>query len=227
MIRDLLLCALMFALGVLLSEWVLRAAKTGGAALMSRPSPWSAEMLGRGRALWDDGHSAREIARALAFEFDRPVTYSAVAGQAHRKKWPIRGLPGAFSPGEVSVLSGRVLAEAKVPPGGRALSWQMRPAHALPAEVREALSSAKPKAEPRPPAPRPAAPPRPKAPEPAEPVPPPTVFKPRASCPCRWPLGEVGRPGFRYCDAASAPGKSYCPEHYAIAYTPVPQRRVA
>ena len=38
------------------------------------------------------------------------------------------------------------------------------------------------------------------------------------SQPCCWPLGEPGRPGFRFCDAPVDGGKPYCAEHRALAY---------
>jgi GcrA cell cycle regulator len=50
---------------------------------------------------------------------------------------------------------------------------------------------------------------------------PPVIYRPnlaRRTEPCSFPLGDVGRPGFRYCDQPTKPGKSYCPDHYAVAY---------
>jgi GcrA cell cycle regulator len=41
---------------------------------------------------------------------------------------------------------------------------------------------------------------------------------------CRWPIGEPGTEGFRFCTAECEPRKSYCPEHCRIAY--VALRRV-
>lgn len=41
--------------------------------------------------------------------------------------------------------------------------------------------------------------------------------------PCCWPLGEPGRPGFRFCNAAADGGKPYCAEHRALAYVRPPQ----
>ena len=40
---------------------------------------------------------------------------------------------------------------------------------------------------------------------------------------CCWPLGEPGRPGFRFCDAAADWGKPYCAEHRALAYVKAPR----
>lgn len=36
--------------------------------------------------------------------------------------------------------------------------------------------------------------------------------------PCCWPLGEPGRPGFRFCGERAVQGKPYCPEHDDRAY---------
>lgn len=38
---------------------------------------------------------------------------------------------------------------------------------------------------------------------------------------CCWPIGEPGKPGFRFCEAKSAPGKPYCADHVKIAYVSV------
>jgi GcrA cell cycle regulator len=35
---------------------------------------------------------------------------------------------------------------------------------------------------------------------------------------CCWPLGEPGRPGFRFCDAPAVPGRPYCDAHARLAY---------
>jgi hypothetical protein len=38
---------------------------------------------------------------------------------------------------------------------------------------------------------------------------------------CRWPIGEVGTAGFRFCcDPHPLPGRPYCARHHAIAYRP-------
>jgi hypothetical protein len=35
---------------------------------------------------------------------------------------------------------------------------------------------------------------------------------------CRWPIGDPRTPDFRFCMEPHAPGSSYCPEHYAVAF---------
>ena len=81
--------------------------------------------------------------------------------------------------------------------------------------------------------PLPSAPARPAPPPPAPPpAPPAPALPPRrrygpSGQPCCWPLGEPGRPGFRFCDEGTAPGKPYCPEHAGLAYLPRPARQAA
>jgi GcrA cell cycle regulator len=38
------------------------------------------------------------------------------------------------------------------------------------------------------------------------------------SAPCCWPMGDPGKPGFRFCEADSVPGRPYCHEHCIVAY---------
>jgi GcrA cell cycle regulator len=41
---------------------------------------------------------------------------------------------------------------------------------------------------------------------------------------CRWPIGDPCKADFRFCGADNT-GRSYCPWHTRMAYTPVPVRR--
>jgi GcrA cell cycle regulator len=36
--------------------------------------------------------------------------------------------------------------------------------------------------------------------------------------PCCWPIGHPGKPGFRFCEYGSVPGRPYCAEHCMLAY---------
>lgn len=38
---------------------------------------------------------------------------------------------------------------------------------------------------------------------------------------CQWPIGDPVHPGFHFCGAPVLPGKPYCPQHCAMAYTRV------
>ena len=42
---------------------------------------------------------------------------------------------------------------------------------------------------------------------------------------CCWPLGEPGKPEFRFCGDPTVPAKPYCEEHVAVAYVKVRDRR--
>lgn len=43
---------------------------------------------------------------------------------------------------------------------------------------------------------------------------------------CRFPFGEVGKPGFGFCGDSAVPGTSYCPEHHNICCRPfIPRQR--
>ncbi len=60
---------------------------------------------------------------------------------------------------------------------------------------------------------------------PAAPPPPPVrAYRGLSGQPCCWPMGEPGRPGFRFCEAGTAPGKPYCPDHVKDAYVPQTDR---
>jgi GcrA cell cycle regulator len=37
---------------------------------------------------------------------------------------------------------------------------------------------------------------------------------------CAWPIGHPGEKDFRFCGAAAQPGRVYCAQHTAIAFTP-------
>lgn len=83
-----------------------------------------------------------------------------------------------------------------------------------------------------PPAPKPASPPkikfRPKprlvtAPAPMSAPPPPAKAEPVTFAQlerhhCRWPIGDVGHPNFRFCGARRPEGRPYCAEHHAKAW---------
>jgi GcrA cell cycle regulator len=45
--------------------------------------------------------------------------------------------------------------------------------------------------------------------------------------PCCWPIGEPGTASFRFCDRPNEAGKPYCPDHCAIAYPKMRDRRAA
>ena len=42
---------------------------------------------------------------------------------------------------------------------------------------------------------------------------------------CKWPIGHPGEPEFHFCGQRTHPGHTYCAEHTARAYQPLPARR--
>ena len=50
------------------------------------------------------------------------------------------------------------------------------------------------------------------------PEPPPAPPPPPVPATCSWPLGSLGKRGYRFCDEAPVRGKPYCAAHCQIAY---------
>ena len=48
-----------------------------------------------------------------------------------------------------------------------------------------------------------------------------------SNCPCRWPLGDPKKDGFKFCDAMAELGKPYCPDHVRRAYARYQQQDAA
>jgi GcrA cell cycle regulator len=178
---------------------------------------WAEETIFRLRELWDQGHSTAEIGRRLG------VSKNAVVGKAHRLDLPARPSPirreGERPPARRSPP--RSLSGPTLPPlsstaaGSTALGTALGPQPMLQARL----------AAPSPPRP------------PVMPAPRPALSAPRVVLPaqaprpygrvitCCWPIGEPGTRSFRFCDAASMPGKPYCEEHAQLAYVKVRDRR--
>lgn len=198
---------------------------------------WSEEVITQLRALWADGLSTAEIGRRLG------VTKNAIVGKAHRldlaaRPSPIRRDPDAeparraavrrvegptlpplpsAGPGTAGAVPGTAQSvarpEAPIAP---------RPAAVQAPEPRPVAQVVRPAA---PPPPRPVmAPQRPVIAPPPRPVSAPIRPSGRVVT-CCWPLGEPGTRDFRFCDAASEPGRPYCEEHVKVAYVRVRDRR--
>lgn len=120
------------------------------------------------------------------------MSKNAVVGKAHRL-----GLPGRPSP---------------IKQGGPAKQIARAPAQTLPALPTVAAVKA-------PAANMPATAPR-KAAQPAQPAPTPPapIRHAQPGEPCCWPIGDPGRPDFRFCGEAARPGRPYCQAHVDIAY---------
>ena len=179
---------------------------------------WTEDSITRLRSLWSDGHSTAEIGRRLG------VSKNAVVGKAHRLDLPARPSPirrEAFVAVPPRPLVRRI-AGPTLPP--------------LPSAERAAPSQPR---RPEPPRTEPlAAPPpngeakRAEAALPRFPVPSATASRVQVvsqpygrTVACCWPVGEPGTREFRFCDAASLPGKPYCAGHAELAYVKVRDRR--
>jgi GcrA cell cycle regulator len=121
------------------------------------------------------------------------ISKNAVVGKAHRLNLAARPSPIRRVPGQAPAPRAPRLAPRPAMP---------RPMPMLPV-VRAPLGE-----RPQPLAPRPAqAPPQPR----------PAPLR-LGNSTCCWPIGEPGKPGFRFCTAANIAGKPYCEEHAALAY---------
>jgi GcrA cell cycle regulator len=61
---------------------------------------------------------------------------------------------------------------------------------------------------------RPVAPPQPRPAAPPAPPPAPRL----SNSACCWPIGDPGKPGFKFCAERALAGKPYCEQHAAQAY---------
>lgn len=159
---------------------------------------WPEEMKQILRERWARGDPTQEIADALK------VTKDAVVGKAHRMHLPPRPSPikrdGVVKWKENRLRPGR--AKRSLAPN--------KPLPDMPAFHPDA------------PIPPPRRIHRKKVPQVAA-QPQPVIARYGRVQPCCWPL-DLPNGKFRYCDAPSAPGKPYCPEHCQIAYVPVDDR---
>ena len=168
---------------------------------------WNDETIARLRLLWDEGLSTAEIGRRLG------VSKNAVVGKAHRMTLPARPSPiRRDGSGPARPAAPRRVVGPTLPP--------------LPATCLEPIvvTASRPQPAAKPVEPAAAAPLS--LGEASEPPPirvvPPAAGRHSACC---WPLGDPGTRSFRFCDAASLPGKPYCGEHAQVAYVKVRDRR--
>lgn len=176
---------------------------------------WTDEVIERLRSLWAEGHSTAEIGRRLG------VSKNAVVGKAHRLALPPRPSPirrNGAAPG----------SKRGVPRPVGATLPSLAPAHpavaaVIPAERPAPLDDARFRPAPRA-IPRDAAP-RDLGPRDAGMHESGTRERRGRRIPCCWPIGEPGTKSFRFCDGASVAGKPYCPDHAALAYVKIRDRR--
>jgi GcrA cell cycle regulator len=176
---------------------------------------WSEETILLLQELWLQGHSTAEIGRRLG------VTKNAIVGKAHRLDLAAR--PSPIRRGGTSVPNERATAPPRLegptlPPLASAIAHPPRDnVQAIrPALVTHATPD---------PAPRSFAAPAPTAPPVRAVMSSPPVPHRRAAPSCCWPIGEPGKPDFRFCDDPSMAGKPYCEGHAKLAYVKIRDRK--
>lgn len=175
---------------------------------------WTPEAIEALRGYWAEGHSTAEIGRRMG------ISKNAVVGKAHRLNLPPR-------PSPIRREATGAQPEAPRPaPVAAPVAASAATSIPAPSPAQPVTATAAPVAAPRPvpaPAPRAVAPPA------RKPLPVPNAVVrpfPRSSArTCCWPIGEPGTPDFRFCTGDAITGKPYCPEHAALAYVKVRDRR--
>lgn len=154
---------------------------------------------------WFLGWSARMIADATSRESGLIVTKNSIIGMVFRGKWP---RCAASLQNVEKAVSWQDWVEASEPVA------ESEPAPKVPALAKRAR-------KPRAPRERVVRTPRDNPP----PGPVVTVFGPctivdLTDYRCKWPIGEVRSPQFRYCGAAKSIDGPYCREHAAMSFVP-------
>jgi GcrA cell cycle regulator len=144
--------------------------------------------------LWADGFSTREIAIRLN------TTKNAIVGKKKRLALQDRPSPIAYGPPRPPIPSLPYVMPPPKPKTGRPPGPSRHVAPIPPEWLVEP-----------PPAPRPTLVP------PSRPVSSVVPFKQHAG-PCRWPLGDPRKPGFRFCDGRAVLERPYCERHCEKAY---------
>jgi GcrA cell cycle regulator len=181
---------------------------------------WTDERVESLKAMWAEGKSASQIAKALG-----GVTRNAVIGKVHRL-----GLSNRAASPKPAVKESPAAASAAPEPQAKA----------------EAPAAPKPQADP---APKPQAKEAPKRPtiQPNTPQPPQAVSEVSEEArrnleevekkakkldllqlterTCKWPIGDPATDDFYFCGLPAAPGKPYCEAHVAVAFQPMSSRR--
>ena len=192
---------------------------------------WTDERIEQLRQMWQNGHTASQIAETLG-----GVSRDAVIGKAHRLG--LQSRPSPVKPGESEAEPAAKPAAAERPaPAPRAAAPAPAPAEPKPAP---AASAAPIPATPAPDAPLvrsigPGGFQRQNPHEQQSPIPPapPRRLVPAKPSPeiadktslldlndriCKWPLGHPGEPDFHFCGSPVNPGFPYCLEHCSVAY---------
>jgi GcrA cell cycle regulator len=190
---------------------------------------WTDERIEQLRQMWQNGHTASQIAETLG-----GVSRNAVIGKAHRLG--LQSRPSPVKPGDADAAAEPAakpaVAAAPAPPPAAA--------PVPPAEPRPVAAASDTPTAPRPDAPvvrsiGPGGFQRQNPHEQQSPIPPapPRRLVPAKPSPemasktglldlndriCKWPLGHPGEPDFHFCGNPVNPGFPYCLDHCSVAY---------
>lgn len=158
------------------------------APYIPEPSLWTPEKVNILVQGWAAGLSANQIRHELHNEFSR----NAICGKIDRLKLPLRGkrlaIPKTGRPSKWHKLT----PEQKTERGRRYRENRRNrqlPIYDLPPEP-EPMSAANER---------------------------PCQLLELTAHTCRWPVGDVGQPGFHFCGAEPKPEKPYCEHHFRIS----------
>ncbi|MEI9903635.1 MAG: GcrA family cell cycle regulator [Asticcacaulis sp.] len=152
---------------------------------------WTDERVETLKKLWQEGHSASQIAKQLG-----GVTRNAVIGKVHRL-----GLSGRAAPSQPT----RPLYKPARPARPAVSPQSHGPSHAAPLPRREPVIA-------RPVISQPLVP---YVEEPGTA----TVLTLGAKM-CKWPIGDPSSDSFSFCGRVASDGTPYCVEHARVAYQP-------
>jgi len=166
---------------------------------------WTDERVALLTRLWNEGHTASQIAEQFG-----DITRNAVIGKVHRLGLSGRAAASRFRAARIKMRP-KVQANGSAP----AKHYPMQGNVALKAE---AIGMPEWPAQ----SPRPALRPVEQPDTEAGPV---VGLLDLTESSCRWPIGEPDEPGFGFCGCRKAEDGPYCERHAARAYQPVQRRR--
>jgi len=169
---------------------------------------WTDERVALLTKLWNEGHTASQIAEQFG-----DITRNAVIGKVHRL-----GLSGRAAASRFRAARIRMRPRTHQPRGGGMGGYATQGNTALKADA-ETMPTDWPS-----PARRPML--RPVEQPAAETETGPVVgLLELKEDSCRWPVGHPDQPGFGFCGCKKAHDGPYCERHAAVAYQPVQRRR--
>lgn len=171
------------------------------------PCTWSEPMLEMLRSHWETGISSSQSAKAINEAFGTSLSRSSIIGKRYRLGLsrnvgrPFRNNPVPVRPDPTTRLR-RAVKSAETRSAGRSKGEIERLRRAAEREAEMHRSN---------------------------PVMPLSVYTRDAvmslrRTSCRFPIGVLGAPDFRFCCEPQVAGSSYCAEHRAICAVPIPAR---